>query len=307
VLRAHGYQTAGFVNNGQLRPYYGFGDDYLLFRRYHGDARDGTALALSWIVRHRVRPFFVFLHLQDPRWPYAAPVRHDLERDDACADCDSAAALSTPDVPVRVRLEVRRRYDAELAFTDLEIGRLYDELARRELLDGTWLIVTATHGQEFWEHGGFMHGRSLHDEVLRVPMIVIPPAGRDDLPRGEIIADQVRLEDVVPTLLEIVDAEPVALRKLDGTSLLPLFTSTDPRTPRPVLAGYLRVEGDASYAVRQDGYKLIVSSADGSSVLYDLQADAEETVDVASGQPERVEQLVAVPREMGSVLPQPRR
>ena len=152
-----------------------------------------------------------------------------------------------------------------------------------------------------------MHGRSLHDEVLRVPMIVIPPAGRDDLPHGEIIADQVRLEDVVPTVLEIVDARPAPSRKLDGTSLLPLFTSTDPRTPRPVLAGYLRVEGDASYAVRQDGYKLVVSSADGSSVLFDLQTDAGETVDVASRKPESVERLVAVARDVGVALPRPGR
>ena len=117
--------------------------------------------SLAWFVMTNVG---VFLHLQDPRWPYAAPVRHDLERDDTCADCDSAAALQAPDVATHVRLEVRRRYDAELAFTDLEIGRLYDELARRDLLDRTWLIVTANHGQEFWEHGGFMHGGSRSEE-----------------------------------------------------------------------------------------------------------------------------------------------
>jgi arylsulfatase A-like enzyme len=67
-------------------------------------------------------------------------------------------------------------YDAGLAQLDRDLARLFRELHRRGYLDGAWIVVTSDHGEEFQEHGKFMHG-GFHDEVARVPLIVVPPPG----------------------------------------------------------------------------------------------------------------------------------
>lgn len=67
---------------------------------------------------------------------------------------------------------LRGLYDAEIADLDAEIGRLLDAVDRRGLLERTVAVLAADHGEEFREHGGFGHGRTLYREQLHVPLIV---------------------------------------------------------------------------------------------------------------------------------------
>jgi arylsulfatase A-like enzyme len=279
ALRAAGYQAAGFVNNPWLRPYYGFGEGYLEFRRYHGDAADGVAIASAWVRTHRLRPFFVLLHLMDPHWPYAAPAAYGEPRH-ACVDCEDLRTLQYRVTSEEVRGEVRRRYDAEVAYTDAEIGRLWDDLEASGVLDTSWLIVTADHGEELWEHLGFLHGHTFYDELLRVPLIVVPPLDLEDVERGAVVGAQVRLEDVGATIFDI--AGLTAAHRLDGTSLRSLLPARGAPAPaatgasRPVVAGYLQQEGRHGWAVRDRGAKLI-GFFGSVPYLYDLNADPHET------------------------------
>lgn len=71
------------------------------------------------------------------------------------------------------------RYDAEVAYVDQCLGELIDGLAARGLLDGTLLVVTASHGVEFLEHGYVGSGWTLYEEVLRVPLVVCAPERLD--------------------------------------------------------------------------------------------------------------------------------
>ena len=74
----------------------------------------------------------------------------------------------------------RDAYDDCVADLDEQLGRLIDELERRGVLDRTWVIITADHGESFGEHPGvFRHGTSLYQTELHVPLVIIPPvAGR---------------------------------------------------------------------------------------------------------------------------------
>ncbi|RMF22543.1 MAG: hypothetical protein D6760_07265, partial [Deltaproteobacteria bacterium] len=202
ALRRAGYQVAGFFNNPYLRPFYGIGRGYLCFRRYRGNAGDGVGLARSWMTRHHVRPFVVYLHLMDPHWPYDAPHGYGPERGQ-CDTCSDLVEVQYRSAPEPVRRELRNRYLSEVAFTDASIGRLYDELEREGLSSRVWLIVTADHGEEFWEHDHFLHGHTLLDELLRVPLIIVPPEGDDRFARGRTISRQVRLEDVAATVFDL--------------------------------------------------------------------------------------------------------
>lgn len=99
--------------------------------------------------------------------------------------------------------ELGARYDGEVAFFDEHFGRLVDGLRARGAWDDAVVVVTADHGEEFLDHGGWRHGASLYDELVRVPLIVRFPGGRvpADAP------DTASLVDVLPTLLRAAGVE----------------------------------------------------------------------------------------------------
>jgi arylsulfatase len=110
-------------------------------------------------------------------------------------------------------------YDAEIRYNDEYIGAFLDELRERGLLERSLLIVTADHGDAFGEHGYYEHPRYLHDEVTKVPLVVRPPSGRD-----EVVKTPVSTLDVGATIESAVGGAATG----DGVSLL--GTLPDDRT-----------------------------------------------------------------------------
>jgi arylsulfatase A-like enzyme len=273
TLRDAGYLSAAFVHNPYLRPYFGFGRDFYLLRPYHGRAFDGVALALGWLSDRSNDASFTLLHLMDPHWPYDAPPGFG-EPPQACAACDSIMSAQYGATSFFEKAELRQRYAAEVRFTDAMIGQLYDTLAAGNTLDDTWIVVTADHGEEFWDHGGFLHGHTLYDELLRVPLVVVPPRSRTDIARGRRIADQVRLEDVAATVLEIAGLD--AGLALDGRSLMPLLLGKSETAPRVGISGYVKSVDDFSYAVRRPPWKAIVREGHPANFLFWLDRDPAE-------------------------------
>lgn len=305
-LRQRGYATAAFVNNPYLRPYYGFGRDFLHFRRYQGRADDGLELALDWLAAESAGPVFLLLHLMDPHWPYEAPARFDRDRSD-CVACDSLLTAQYSQTDETTRRELRRRYDAEVAYTDDAIDRLLGRLAQRGVLDNSWVFVTSDHGEELWEHEGFLHGHSLFDEQLRVPLLVLPPRS-ETWARGRRVWSQVRLEDVGATFLDLAGVEveaagerppseealaglgdatlaaarleQMALRPvIDGRSLLAQLGAASPAEDqsRAVVAGYLKSPVDLRFAVRTSHTKFVSGQErEAEGQIFDLRTDPGE-------------------------------
>jgi hypothetical protein len=125
----------------------------------------------------------------------------------------------------RMQAMVRAYYDAEVETLDQEIGALMSLLAERTSRD-TWLILTSDHGEELFEHGGFEHGHSLHEEVLRVPLLLRPPGK----PIGDPVESPVSLLDIAPTLLDLAGLP--GEESTFGRSLL----ASDPPSPRLLAA-----------------------------------------------------------------------
>lgn len=109
------------------------------------------------------------------------------------------------------------RYDAEVAYVDRCLGELVDGLAARGLLEGTLLVVTASHGEEFLEHGYVGNGWTLDEEVLRVPLVVCAPGRMDP---GWIGAP-VSVADLFPSLRRVLAREATGA-ELDGRALFEL-------------------------------------------------------------------------------------
>ena len=170
--------------------------------REYNDAmwRRGDAAALrAWIGEHRDEPFFLFVHTylaHNYRPPPDLVARFNLgarratfvplaDQDERTPTAEELAGI----VPL---------YDATVAAADREVGALLDALRDHRLNDRTIVVVTSDHGEELGEHGGFGHGRTLHDEVLRVPLLVRAPG----IAPGVVDAP-VTLADVAPTLLRL--------------------------------------------------------------------------------------------------------
>jgi arylsulfatase len=270
-LHAAGYDTAGFVSNPHLRRSGGHAqgfahwDEASGFAEVPGQTQGADAVvgaAIAWLARAR-SPFFLWVHVMDPHHPYT-PVRPGPWEDpddptfrrfaDAWAARDAAAwSERLLDVAKGNALEPGElafligRYDAEIRAVDAAIERLVAALGGLAAIDaGRVLAITADHGEEFLEHGALLHSHTLHDELLRVPLVL---RGRG-IPAGVRIAAQVPLLDVAPTLLTLAGAP---MEGLDGRSLAELWSGDD-SAARPAVA--IR---DAKYvALRAQDAKLVV-------------------------------------------------
>ena len=161
------------------------------------------------------------------------------------------AELTPETARVRAR-DAAALYDAEIAENDAAFGALLDELERRGLAGATAVLVTSDHGEEFYEHGGWKHGFTLYEEMLRVPLVLRLPGGAH---AGRVVEGPVDQVDVVPTLLEVAGLP--AAPDLPGRSLLARLDG-DPE----------RAAARASFArLERPGLELVAAAAGGFKLL----------------------------------------
>jgi arylsulfatase A-like enzyme len=297
LLRAAGYETAGFVTNGNVAPSLGFGrgfDVYELLPAAIIPGSDGVVreplprsddlylTARRWLRGWDGRkPFFLYLHAADPHGPYLPPARFrrrlGVPEEDARAgsqwhlnDLEARRAPVQEDTPARVM----SLYDAEIAHNDHYFGRVLAELKRRGLYDDALIVFVADHGEEFYEHGGWEHGKTLYREVVEIPLIVKLP-GR--ALAGARLDRPAQLGDVLPTLLARLGL--AAPPNLDGVDLLAGLGDGTQHTPRPTFA-HLAVDGYVADAVETGQWKLVTGWA--GSELFDRRADPAEQANVAN-------------------------
>jgi arylsulfatase A-like enzyme len=269
------------------------------------DAENVVDAALEVLHRSEGLDQFLFLHLIDAHWPYLPPEGY-IDRFGRPRDISSALKLvaSREAPPSAADTEdVIRLYDAEIAYADEHLGRLVADLKSRDLYDDALIIVTADHGEAFYEHGHWEHTVSLYDQVTHIPLIVKWPASSRPN-RSGIPASQV---DVFPTLLEAAGIEPP---ETGAISLSRQLSSPDER--RGVMSeltsplGRLQgcedppLEKGECLAVRLETLKYIASFAekDGeiskvSQQLYDVGSDPLERQELSGERPAEAEQMLA--------------
>ncbi len=304
-LAGLGYATGAIVNVRLLSPDRGFGrgfQDYEVVASTEdrrGEAEQINSRALDWLERHRDRPLFLFLHYYDvhsdyrslPRYeqmfaePYAGPASGETEQLKRFRTGE--VKLNPSDARHLINL-----YDAGIRQLDDALGAFFEELGRRRLLESTFLIVTADHGEEFLDHGDFLHSRTLHQEVLRVPLIVSGPG----LPHARRLSEPVSHVDVVPTLAALLGV--AAPPGVDGLDVSPLWEPDRGRLPARAIfaeADYWAHNLDRNFRrlVRKGRYTLHYDAASNSFALYDLEADPREQHDIAAREAAIVAELSA--------------
>jgi arylsulfatase len=349
-LRDAGYRTAAFTTNPWLKPSFGFSDgfdEYFdldrlgLARRLLGvqlknwvleragririppelvpEAAEVTQRGLRWMSENGDRPFFLYLHYMDVHSPYdaVAPFHgrfcsgHETGVPDHILEADFRRGRYAGDEAVLDH--VKELYDEEILATDASIGRLADGMREMGLDASTLLIITADHGEEFYEHGGVMHGRTLYQEVVEVPLIAVAPA-RAGLPPA-IVEERVSTLDIFPTVLEMAGLPvPGGIAGLSLAGRLGGAPGAAAGADRRIVASQLFREGWAWTALFLDGDKFIrrrrippggpegapVGLAEGAGIpeqlleLYHLGADPREAINAAEIEAERTEKLALV-------------
>jgi arylsulfatase A-like enzyme len=301
AFRDAGYATAAVsANPAFVTPTQGFARGFQRFDVLHGPpterespaavsdssleswfvgatAKDVTTAALGWLAaRPPAQPFFLYLHYFDPHAAYSPPP--EMARRFGVADGDPLAGPAqwpvllarTPPAPDVLGTLVAL-YDAEVASTDAAIGRLLDGLPRG-VTDSTIVVVTADHGEEFEEHGGMQHGRTLFDELLRVPLVIAGPG----VPQKLQVDAPVSLVGLWPTIAALAGAG-APTDAVAHASFAPLLRGAG--APPPVFADLdERYPGDPQRhrrALIEGSRKLLMDTQRGAA-LYDLGQDPGE-------------------------------
>jgi arylsulfatase A-like enzyme len=324
VLREHGYHTAGFFGAPYLHPTFGLDQGFDVYQSCmtpelasaesaradsfaassfaHADVTGPRTLAAvqTWLEDLGERPFFLFLHLWDVHYDYIPPREYvQLFDPDYTGHVDGRNFFYSlaihPGMPARDREHVIALYDAEIRFTDDILGRVLDALEARGRLRDTVVVVTADHGEEFFEHGGKGHQRTLYEEVVRVPLVVSWP-GR--LPGGVVVEDPVRLIDVMPTVLALAGLP--APPRMQGRDLAPLWRG-EPLAEQPALTELL-VAGRSLRALRTARYKWFAEEAAEPAHGYDLARDPGEGQPIQAPQEELARGLARLHQDLDSSL-----
>jgi arylsulfatase A-like enzyme len=321
-LSRRGYRAHGVSFNPVVAHATGFTQGFHEFvEREQGspfnlypDMGEGLRVIRGWLAETR-DPLFVYFQPMNTHGPYLVPPDRRatlLGRlpgaafryyDPLMADILGGDVARRADVtPDYVRSGVER-YDTAIRYATDELGALLDELDRAGRLDDALVVVTADHGEEFFEHGGFSHGYSLHEEVVRVPLLVKLPGQRE---AREVLA-RVSLEDVHPTIAEAVGAEPEP--SVEGRSLVPFargFGGPPPRDPVFLLAEFsprLVARGVLSGSQKLVAIEERYDGTRDRLSLFDLAADPREQRDLAAAEPGRARELAVRLRDAEPASP----
>lgn len=307
TLAGRGYRTHAIVNHHFLGPDFGlmqgfaeaeyvseWSDDDDEPRRLVDRGDVITTRAIDWLARTEP-PFFLFLHYFDPHSDYAARPEYVamFARDYAGPiDGSTGQLLSIRREGVRLAAadleHLTALYDAEIRQLDDQLARLFRALDEAGQSARTLLVVTSDHGEELMEHGSVLHGRTMYEEVIRVPLLMRGPG----IPPGVQASQNVSLTDLMPTLLEVLGIPSPA--GMEGRSVAEYWRPPGAGQPGHLAfaeADWMNAQPDSKRMVRHGAHKLHHDRVTDATELYDLAADPREQTNLSVREPDRVRLL----------------
>jgi choline-sulfatase len=272
ALQQQGWETAAFVGASVLKKGFGFGQGFGVYddrmpkqanqaasefpERRAGEVVDR---AIEWLDKQGNKRFFLWVHVFDPHSPYDPPA------------------------PFQERY-AGRAYDGEIAYTDRELGRLFDRVSKFGGAENTLIAVLSDHGESLSDHGEFTHGVFLYDSTVRIAFVL----SGGGVPKMRV-KQQVRAIDLTPTVLGLLGAKPP--QGMQGASLAAVFEGKE--SPADVsysetLFTKLNMGWSELRAVRTNRWKYIQAP---KPELYDLVKDPGESVNVIDGHAAEVQEM----------------
>ncbi len=283
ILKNAGYFTCFFNGyNLHIGSDFNFdqGFDFYVSDPSYLNAGSLTGAFLDHMPIVRDKPFFAYIHYMDAHQPY----RDNAFTYDFIEEKIDLFDIKCPHNPVSpfgyhyfIRMmtdENRMReldkqhlqslYDAEIRYIDSNIEKIKKSLQQNGLDKNTVLIITADHGEEFWDHNNYEHGHTLYNELIHVPLIISGPHVK---PLS--VERNVSLVDLLPTLMDLVGADSVKHR-INGRSLFPLIAEKNTKDDTRNLFATGTLYGPEKYCVIRGKHKLIMNtenSADKNTLI----------------------------------------
>jgi len=252
---------------------------------------------LPWIKEHKEEDFFIFVHYWDPHCPYNQPeefrnIFHhekgnlsDLKVVKAPAgyeyvpgwgkvgeiwEGDTREKEEEGDLLIKYLTTSERTidlYDGEIRYTDYLIGEIVSTLKEEKIYKETVIFITADHGEQLGQHGIYGHS-GLHEANIKIPLIICG----GDIPSGKRISGYAQHTDIVPTILDLINAK-YRPSNLVGRSLLPVIEGKEE-------LGYkIFVEQLGQRAILEKEWKYIWHM-DGKEELYNIKEDPCEVINL---------------------------
>jgi arylsulfatase A-like enzyme/Flp pilus assembly protein TadD len=258
ALKDQNMETAAFVSSFTVDSRFGLDQGFDVyedqfapgqaFKALNSEKRAADVFApfSDWLDENRASHFFAWVHFFDPHIPYDPP---------------SPYREQFPGEP----------YDGEIAYMDSFIGLMLEKMREYAILDETLIVVAGDHGEAFGEKQERGHGIFIYEGSMKVPLIFY---AENSLPSGRVIDARVRLIDIMPSILDMLDAPPA--ENVHGTSLLPYMSGKQKRD----LTTYME-----SFFPRENyGWSELVGLLDGpwkyikapKEELYNLDQDPQE-------------------------------
>ncbi|GAB4352535.1 MAG: hypothetical protein Kow0099_36770 [Candidatus Abyssubacteria bacterium] len=317
VFRKHDYFTCAVVSNIVLESRFGLNQGFQTYDErlvshelnrknfLERPANAATDAAIDWLRTNMDSTFFLWIHYIDPHGAYYPPEEYrPLFVGDEWYSEEKEMSISTDAFDPHAIPKYQSlfgetnpsyyvaQYDAEIRFTDHEVGRFLRFLEETGLMRNTIVVLTADHGETMTEREYcFTHTFRTYDELTHIPLIIhFPNSGL----RKRVDA-QVRAIDIMPTLLDRLDMKNPY--KVHGQSLMKLIENGE--QPPPELAvsysdyGIPSLEAAFGFqrSVRTPRWKFIRNLPRGADELYSLENDPAETVNLAGSEPQVLRQM----------------
>ena len=195
-------------------------------------------------------------------------------------------------------LTERTKYDEFILYADKAFGDLYASLEESGLLENTWVVFTSDHGEMFERGLRYHRGPTLYQPVIRVPLLIFEPGRKI----GTDVYTSTSAIDLLPTLLHVTGQK---IPDWTEGVVLPPYAPTSPDPNRSIYALQAYYNGQyapltqATTALIKGRYKLIyyfgyTKIKQGElALLFDIESDPEELVDLYSSKPEVAKELLA--------------
>jgi len=320
ILQAEGYKTYGMGTNPHIHERFGFdqGWDYYVAKGWEWKAEHGGTF--EFVNQEVVRalselqpdePVFMYLHTLEPHTPYI-PSAESLRRFDRGFEGQYDGSVADMRRARHIRPKVNEQdvgylidlYDAEIFDADIGFARFIEIIRSAGRLENSLIILVSDHGEAFAEHNTIIHGRSLNQEELHVPLIIRFPHGRF---AGARVKQPVSLVDVFPTVLSTVGITPDLSYPIAGRDVSLLALQSEFSASCAIHAEVSARKDNRLHllgVIDEDGYKTVidVSRVPGKVApeetigLWNTRTDPREERDIKAALPVRScyhEQLIA--------------
>ena len=296
-LEAAGMYTTAVTGNGFVNADGGYARGFKEFRNMMREkgiingiiyGEQIVNAALGQLDKHRADPTYLFMGTIDTHGPWIArkpwiniysPGRYTgpFQEFGTAKDLGfKPGSMGCSIIPPKEDIErLVAIYDSAVSYHDKQVGRLIDQLKSWGIWDQTMLVITADHGEEFFEDKRCGHGGSLRDSLTRVPLLIHDPAR---FPGGTIIDAGAEGVDLLPTMLAAIGAPPVD--GVQGQALEPIAQGMGKGWPTPSYASMY----EYAHAMRIGRWKARVGKA-GVPIVGDMVDDPNETKDLSLSKP----------------------